>query len=113
VVAEPPDLRGLDRVHEPGRIQISLGNDEDLGIVLQTAEVLAMDNAILVALERRARGLVRFVLETDRGGRQMPGSRPQLIPYYPAATFKLLTGDRRLRHSRLLQLVGADCRRPG
>ena len=48
------DLRHLDRVGQPGAVMIALMRDEHLGLVLQPAEGGRMDDAVAVALERRA-----------------------------------------------------------
>ena len=52
------DLRHLDRVGEPRAVVIALVIDEDLGLVLQPPEGLAMDDPVAVAGEGRAE--VRF-----------------------------------------------------
>ena len=50
------DADDLERVREPGAVVVALGRDEDLGLVLQAAEGLGVDDAVAVALERRAQG---------------------------------------------------------
>ena len=57
------DLRDLDRVGEPGAVVVALMRDEDLRLVLQAAEGGGMDDAVAVALERRAGRAFRLVLE--------------------------------------------------
>ena len=47
------DPAGLQRMGEPGPVVVALGGDEDLGLVLEPAEGLGVDDAVAVALERR------------------------------------------------------------
>ena len=49
----PRDLRDLERVRQPGAVVIAGRREEDLGLVLQPAERLAVDDAIAIALKRR------------------------------------------------------------
>src|SRR5208282_441060 len=44
------DLRDLERMREPGSIEVALVIDEDLGLVNQAAECSAVHDAIAVAL---------------------------------------------------------------
>ena len=44
------DARHLERVRQPGAVVVALGGDEDLGLVLQPPERLAVDDAVAVAL---------------------------------------------------------------
>ena len=44
------DLGDLQRVGEPGDVVIAGGGDEDLGLVLEAAECLAVDDAVAIAL---------------------------------------------------------------
>ena len=48
------DLRDLERVREPRAVVIARRREEDLRLVLQPAERLAVDDAVAIALERRA-----------------------------------------------------------
>ena len=48
------DLRHLDRMGQPRAVVVALVGDEDLRLVLQPAEGGRMDDAVAVALERRA-----------------------------------------------------------
>src|SRR5665213_1446332 len=48
------DLRHFEAVRQPGAVVVALVIDEDLGLVLQTPEGRRMDDAVAVALERRA-----------------------------------------------------------
>ena len=48
------DPAGLKRVRQPGAEVVALGRDEDLRLVLEAAERLAVDDPVAVALERRA-----------------------------------------------------------
>ena len=47
------DPGGLERVREPRAVVVALRVDEDLGLVLEAPERLAVDDAVAVALERR------------------------------------------------------------
>jgi hypothetical protein len=47
------DAGRLERVREARAVMIALGVDEDLGLVLQAAEGLAVDDPVAVALKRR------------------------------------------------------------
>src|SRR5215210_7651935 len=48
------DPARLERVGEPGPVVVALRRDEDLRLVLQPPERLRVDDAVPVALERRA-----------------------------------------------------------
>src|SRR5690606_36479612 len=50
------DLGYLQAVGQARAVMIALMRDEDLGLLLQPAEGGGMDDAVAVALERRARG---------------------------------------------------------
>ena len=50
----PGDAGHLQGMREPGAVVVALGGDEDLGLVLETAERLAVDDAVAVALVGRA-----------------------------------------------------------
>ena len=52
------DLRGLQRVGEPRAVVVALRRDEDLRLVLEPAERLAVHDPVAVALERRAQRAV-------------------------------------------------------
>ena len=54
------DPAGLERVAQPRPVVVPLGSDEDLGLVLQPAEGLRVDDPVAVALERRAQRTVRL-----------------------------------------------------
>ncbi len=66
------DLRHLEAVGEPRAVMVALVIDEDLGLVLQAAEGGGMDDAVAVALERRARRALRLGMKAAaaRSGRQ-------------------------------------------
>ena len=49
----PGDLRDLERVREAGPVVIAGRREEDLRLVLEAPEGLAVDDAIPIALERR------------------------------------------------------------
>ena len=73
------DLRDLDGMGEPGPVMVALMGDEDLGLVLHAAEGGGMDDAVAVALERRAgRALGLPVLAAAASGRvaRIGGARP-------------------------------------
>ena len=52
------DPAGLERVGEAGPVVIPFGGDEDLGLVLQAAEGLRVDDPVAIALKRRAQRAV-------------------------------------------------------
>ncbi len=54
------NLRHFQAMGEPGAEQVTFMVDEDLGLVLEPPEGRAMDDAVAVALELRARGRGRF-----------------------------------------------------
>jgi hypothetical protein len=54
----PRDLRHLHRVRQARAIVVALRRDEDLGLVLQAAERLAVDDPVPVALVRRPQGVI-------------------------------------------------------
>ena len=47
------DPAGLERVRQPGPVVVAFGGDEDLGLVLEPAEGLGVDDPVAVALKRR------------------------------------------------------------
>ena len=67
------DPAGLQRVGEAGPVVVALGGDEDLGLVLEPAEGLRVDDAVAVALERRPQRAVGLLDARARPGRS--GSR--------------------------------------
>src|SRR5262249_26342812 len=67
------DLRHLDRVSEPRTIVVALVGDEDLRLVLQPAEGSRMDDAVAIALERRACGAFGLMVETAARARRIGG----------------------------------------
>src|SRR5919198_6411292 len=48
------DAASLDRVRQPGPVVVALGGDEDLRLVLEPSEALAMDDPVSVTLKRSA-----------------------------------------------------------
>ena len=54
----PRDLGDLERVGQPRAVVVALGRDEDLGLVLEAAERLGVDDPVAVALQRRAHAAV-------------------------------------------------------
>ena len=67
------DLRHLDRMGEPRPVVIALIGDEDLRLVLQPAKGSRVDDAVAVALERRARRAFRLVVEAAARARRIGG----------------------------------------
>ena len=57
----PRDLRDLERVRQPRAVVVALGRDEDLRLVLQAPERLAVHDPVAVALQRRAQRAVGLV----------------------------------------------------
>ena len=57
------DLRHFQAVGQPGAVMVALVIDEDLGLVLQAAERGRMDDAVAVALKRRAHVVLRLGVE--------------------------------------------------
>ncbi len=57
------DLRDFEGVGEARAIVVLLGVDEDLGLVLETAERLGVDDPVAVALEIRAHRALRLVAQ--------------------------------------------------
>ena len=66
------DPAGLERVGEPGPVVVALGGDEDLGLVLEPAEGLGVDDPVAVALERRPQRAVGLL---DRAPRRVGAGR--------------------------------------
>ena len=62
------DPAGLQGVGEAGAVVIALGGDEDLGLVLEPAEGLRVDDPVAVALERRAQRAVGLLDARARRG---------------------------------------------
>ena len=69
------DPAGLQRVGEAGPVVVALGGDEDLGLVLEAAEGLGVDDPVAVALERRAQRAVGLLDPPPRriGRRRLRG----------------------------------------
>ena len=57
------DLRHFEAVGQPRAVMIALVIDEDLRLVLQAAERGRMNDAVAVALKRRARRMLRLRME--------------------------------------------------
>src|SRR3954451_18471468 len=57
------DLRDFDTVSQAGAIMVALVIDEDLGLVLEAPERGRMDDAVAVALKRRAQVAFRLRVE--------------------------------------------------
>ena len=71
------DLRHLDRMGQPRAVEVALVVDEHLGLVLQLAERGRMDDAVAVALERRARRRLRLRMQPPPRRAGMHGIRRQ------------------------------------
>ena len=65
----PGDLRDLDRVGQTRPVVVPLRGDEDLRLVLEAAERLAVDDPVAVALRTASAGRSRAP-----AGREQPGS---------------------------------------
>ena len=70
----PRDLRDLERMRQPGAVEIALVIDENLGLVDQTAEGRGMHDAVAVAL----------VFGRDRRGGGSAWRRPRDWPSWAA-----------------------------
>ena len=64
------DLRDLDRMGQPGAEMVALVMHEDLRLVGEAAKGGGMDDAVAVALERRARRRRRLGVERARAKRR-------------------------------------------
>ena len=77
------DAGGLERVRQPGADMVALGRDEDLRLVLEAPERLAVDDAVAVALEGRAQAAIGLVGEPSpglvRARRQRRQPRPLVL----------------------------------
>ena len=85
------DLGDFERMGEPRPVVIALVIDEDLGLVFQPPERPAMDDAVAVALKRRAGAAFGLGMEAAArgGGLGRPGGEP---------VRGVEGGDRRPRH---------------
>ena len=109
------DLRDLERVRQPRAVVIAGRREEDLGLVLQPPERLAVDDAIAIALERRAgsdprsRARSRPAAVGALGGLRARGSRARA-----ASSCSRIDGmNGRLRSSLSQDLArGSSCRAP-
>ena len=71
------DLRDLQRVGQPGAVMVPLGRKKDLGLLLQAAERLAVDNAVAVPLVARADGVLVLRAAAAPGGLAQGGVAAQ------------------------------------
>jgi hypothetical protein len=89
------DLRHLERVRHPRAVVVALGRDEDLRLVLQAPERLAVHDPVAVALQR---GAQRAVLLGDGALGGVGGRRERrellLLPGAPAVGEALRDGAR-------------------
>ena len=67
------DLRYFERMGQSRPEKIAFVIDEDLGLVLKTAEGGAMDDAVTVALKVGATGRLRFGVLSSTRMRRVPG----------------------------------------
>ena len=74
------DLRHLERVRQPRAIVIAGRREEHLGLVLQAAERLAVDDPVAVALKRRAHVVFRLVSQAAARLGAFRGLRRQNLP---------------------------------
>ena len=109
------DPAGLQRVGQPGPVVVALGGDEDLGLVLEPPEGLAVDNAIAIALERRADWAVRLLDRPQRWiGPRCIGSKKLRLPggdaVLEACNYGHLSilGGRAQLHMRMVSNVSPD-----
>ena len=66
------DLRDLERVRHARAVVIALGRDEDLRLVLQAPERLAVHDPVAVALQRRAQRAVGLLARRAAPGTSAP-----------------------------------------
>ena len=62
------DLGHLDGVREPGHVMVVVGVHEDLRLVLEATEGLAVHDAVAIALEGGAHGIGSLGTGTPQGG---------------------------------------------
>ena len=76
------DLRHLEGVREPGPVMIAGRREEDLRLVLQPAERLAVNDAIAIALKRRPHLVLDFRAAAVRASRRSwpPAARESRAP---------------------------------
>ena len=67
------DLRDLERMGQPRAEMVALVVDEDLRLVLQPPKGVGVDDAVAVALERRAERIVRLGVDAPARGRRIGG----------------------------------------
>src|SRR5205823_3417214 len=75
----PRDLRYLQRVRQPGPVVIARRREEDLRLVLQTSEGLAVDDPVAVALERGPDVVFRLGAEAAARARALGRLRGEQI----------------------------------
>ena len=79
------DPAGLERVGEARAVVVALGGDEHLGLVLEPAEGLGVDDPVAVALEGRAvagvllRAIAREPGRSARRAATAPGSSRRIV----------------------------------
>ena len=92
------DLGDLERVGEPRAEVVALGRDEDLRLVLQPPERLAVHDPVAIALQRRAQpavGLARLAgARATNAPRAPTARRPPTPAAGPRATARLVRGAR-------------------
>src|SRR5262249_45689923 len=67
------DLPNLERMSEPCAAMIGLVGNKDLRLERKPAERRAMNDAVAVALEGRARGRIRFRHQASAASRRVRG----------------------------------------
>src|SRR5438874_3956596 len=72
------DAGRLERMREPGAVVVAAGVDEDLGLVLETAERLGVHDPVAVALEGRSQPTI--VLGVDATTRLVRADRERREP---------------------------------
>ncbi len=84
------DLRHLEGVREPRPIVVTGGREEDLRLVLEPAKGLGVDDAIPIALERRANAVLGLGTLAAPAGSAVSGLRCKLRSF---AGFELFADD--------------------
>ena len=72
-----PDLGDVEGVGEPGDVVVVVGVDEHLGLVLEAAERIGVDDAVAVAFETGPVGVGGFFDQPSAAGRGSGGGRAE------------------------------------
>ncbi len=78
----PGDLRNLEGVSQAGSVVVSRGRKEDLSLVLQTPERLAMDDTVPIVLKGRADIILRLWVESPPGLAAQGSVRGKDLPFF-------------------------------